>query len=321
MYRDGREQEIFDYSISRISPARPTTSACLRIFVITPDDRESSFNIFVYSDGYEDSFYITLSDRSLYDNYYKIGAKLEVIIKFCSAENVIEKVYSSQKGKFDVEGWDSSTLGEKEAIITYHSPIGDFKANYKYIVIPKYIAPYCSIVFNEGYAYDKRYGLQEGTYKVIHTDTVGRTYEITDYEVKYMYDSYLYPKLTYINPATGKKESYSDDKLIIDKYVATCSNLQAEKLESGDIKISLDCENYPKEGDIVFYFSYLAKAEDGGQERQTIESTTPEVIIPADMLSPLITDNATFKAWVCLFYDNGKKNYRVFDESVTIPVK
>lgn len=326
VYKDGREEEVFDYFVSRFPPSRQITSMGLKVRFVTPDNKEYFHYVFAYSEGYEDSFYITLSEnRSLYDNYYKIGAKLEVKIKFCSAENVIEEVRTTNSyflgKKFDVEGWDSSTLGEKEAIITYHSPIGDFKANYKYIVIPKYIAPYCSIVFNEGYAYDKRYGLQEGTYKVIHTDAVGRTYEITDYEVKYIGDDYLRPKLTYIDPATGSKKSYSDSYLKIDKYVATCSNLQAEKLENGDIKVSLDCENYPKEGDIVFYFSYLAKAEDGGQERQTIESTTPEVIIPADMLSPLITDNATFSAWVCLFYDNGKRNYRVFNKSVTIQVK
>lgn len=300
-YNDGRKEEIFDYDITRFLPSTPTTSEQLKIYIVYPNGHWNTRDLYVYSDGYEDSFYITLKDiRNVYDNYYSVGtSKPSMQIDFASAKQsqiyyfTITPNSNISPETITIDGWDTSTPGEKEAIIIFHSPIGDFKATYKYIVIPKYLEDSCSIVFNdEDYTYDKRYGLIDGTYKVIHTDKVGRTYEITDYTVTYPSNvtGYGVPTISYMHPHPKANVDSSNPRPL--KYipkmnvVGACENLQAVILDDGNIKISADCLYYPKNGTMLFKIGYPAEKSKYGTTIKYIDASTPEAIISPDMLRP-----------------------------------
>lgn len=330
-YKDGRKEEIFDYDITRYLPSRPTTSACLPVRVIYPNGNGLTVKLCAYSEGYEDSFFINLKDTRIeYDNYYSVGtAKPSVQIDFASAEqSQIEYVTTNSNSsydtvKWDIEGWDTSTPGEKEATIIYHSPIGDLKATYKYVVIPEYLERTCSIVFNdENAGYDKRYGLIDGTYKVFHTDKVGRTYEITDYTITYPTNvtGYGTPKISYWNPDPRVYSDSSNPRM--DTYYPTmkmvgeCANLKAETLENGDIKITLDCLIYPENGSMRFKVGYPAeKGSSGGSKMEYIYSETPEIIISPDMIRPDFT-TTFFYVYADIIDDETGKEYRTFSGEI-----
>ncbi len=330
-YKDGRKEEIFDYSVTRYLPSRPTTSAYLPIYVAYPNGNGLTVKLFVYSEGYEDSFFINLTDtRKEYDNYYSVGtAKPSVQIDFASAEqSQIDYVSTNSNSSYDIkewdiEGWDTSTPGEKEATIIYHSPIGDLKTTYKYVVIPEYLARTCTIVFNdENTGYDRRYGLIDGTYKVFHTDKVGRTYEITDYTVTYPTSTTGYgkPKISYWNPDPRVNSDSSNPSMDtyypVMKIVGDCANLKAETLENGDIKITLDCLLYPENGTMRFRVGYPAeKSNYGGTAYKYIDSQTPEIIISPDMLRPDF-NKATFYVYADIIDDETGKEYRTYSGEI-----
>lgn len=333
VYKDGREEETNDYSVTRYLPSRPTTSALLRVYFSLPNRNGVYRNIYVYSEGYEDSFFINLKDtRKEYDNYYSVGSKKpSVQINFASAEQsqmYYCTTYDSDNDElWSIEGWDTSTPGEKEAIITYHSPIGDLKATYKYIVIPEYNKGYtCTVEFNDGGAYDIRYGLIDGTYKVIHTDKVGRTYEITDYTVSYANNwDKNQPKITYMNPDPAVNANSSnpspDTYYPIMKFAGKCENLTAEILENGDIKLSMDCPYYPENGTMKFKFGYPAeKSQYGGSTMKYIETDKPEIIISPDMLRPNI-NRPTFYAQSIIVDNETGEEHRFSWMTIAVSLK
>ncbi|MGN0568977.1 MAG: bacterial Ig-like domain-containing protein [Candidatus Fimenecus sp.] len=322
VYKDGREEEFFDYDIRRVLPSAPITSGRLYI-PITCKGYSFGAYVYVYSDGYEDSFYITAEDtRNAYDNYYSVGTKKPFVrIKFSSASQEIiydvRTTNNNQLDEWDIEGWDTSTPGEKEAVITLHTPIGDFKTTYKYIVISEYNKDYtCSVVFNDGGAYDCRYGLIDGTYKVIHTDLVGRTYEVTDYTVTYSNNN---PIISYINPnsAVDSSNPTPDRYKPIMKTVGKCENIQAVRLEDGNIKISFDCPYYPKNGTMLFKIGYPAEKTNRGIRYEYINSSTPEVIISPEMLCPGM-DVATFYVYAYIVDDETGKEYRTYTNTINL---
>lgn len=331
-YSDGRKEEVFDYDIIRYLPSRPTTSACLPIHITYPNEKGSTYvNVYVYSEGYEDSFYITARDyfRETYDNFYAVGIERpSMLVNFASAEQSQIQQFSIYPNDninpeaIEIQGWDTSTPGEKTATIIYHSPVGDLKTTYKYVVIPKYLEESCSIVFNdENYAYDCRYGLIDGTYKVYHTDKVGRIWEISDYTVTYPTNvtGYGVPTISYWHPhplANADSSNPRQEKFTPNmKIVGACENLQIEKLSNGDIKISLDCLYQPENGTMLFSFGYPAEKGQYGVKIKYIESATPEVIITRDMLQPDI-NTAFFYIRAYIVDDETGEKFGTYSERI-----
>lgn len=324
VYEDGRKEEIFDYAVARYSPARETTSEKLSIWVRYPTGGSFSKDVYVYSDGYEDSFYVTLRDVNyVTQNYYKIGLDTpNVYITFASAmQEDIDSFYTTtdnQGTKWDVEGWDTSTVGEKEAIITYHSPIGDYKIAYKYIVIPEYYKPSCEIVFNEeSYAYDVRDGFVDGAYKVIYTDKIGRIHEMTDYTFTYEEKSNMPKTVSIKNPYTGNTEKY---EVKLEKVVGKFENPQVTLLEDGGFKVAVDCQYPPENGTMIYKITYKTK---GGIRvvTRTVETSSLETIFEESLYFKDGFSNVTIVAYI---HDNDESIYsqhKVCSATISVPIE
>ncbi len=324
VYEDGRKEEIFDYVVARFSPARETTSEKLRIWIKYPTGGVFSKNVYVYSDGYEDSFYVTLRNVDyVSQNYYKIGINTpNVYLTFASAmQEDIDSFYTTtdnQGTKWDIEGWDTSTTGEKDAIITYHSPIGDYKIAYKYIVIPEYFKPSCSIVFNdENYAYDMRDGFVDGTYKVIYTDKIGRTHEMTDYTFTYEEKSKMPTTVSIKNPYTGNTEKYDVN---LEKVVGKFENPQVSKLEDGSYKVTIDCQYPPETGTMIYEITYRTKVGIRVMTR-TIETSSLETIIDESLY---FTDGVSAIKITAYIHNDGDHvalRHKVCDTTISVPIE
>lgn len=325
-YEDGRKEEIFDYTVARFSPARETTSERLNIWVRYPTGGSFSKNVYVYSDGYEDSFYVTATDyRYELQNYYEIGAGVPAVeIIFSSAmQEELDSVYTYltdpyYREKWDIEGWNTSTPGEKEAIITYHSPIGDYKIAYKYIVIPEYVESSCSIVFNdENYVYDVRNGFISGTYKVVYTDKTGKTHEITDYLLYYENNSKIPATVSIKNPYTGYKQEY-DIKL--EKFAGRFENPQILQLEDGGFKVIIDCLYPPENGTMIYKITYRTK---GGIRvmTRTIETSSLETIIDESLY---FTDGVSAIKITAYIHNNGDSSlikHKVCETTINVSLE
>ena len=324
VYEDGRQEEIFDYAVARYSPARETTSEKLSIWVRYPTGGFFSKDVYVYSDGYEDSFYVTLRDVNyVTQNYYRIGLDTpNVYLTFASAmQEDIDSFYTTthnQGTKWDIEGWDTSTVGEKEAIITYHSPIGDYKIAYKYIVIPEYYKPSCEIVFNdENYIYDVRNGLVKDTYKVIYTDKIGRTHEMTDYLIYYEENRNIPKTVSFKNPYTGNTEKYD---IKFDKIVGKFENPQVSKLEDGTYKITIDCQYPPENGTMIYEITYRTKPGMRVMTR-TIETSSFETIIDESLY---FKDGVSAIKITAYIHNNGDSSlirHKVCDTTINVPLE
>lgn len=324
VYEDGRKEEIFDYAVARYSPARETTSEKLSIWVRYPTGGSFSKDVYVYSDGYEDSFYVTLRDNNyVTQNYYSIGLENpNVYITFASAmQEDIDSFYTitDNKGRqWDIEGWDTSTVGEKEAIITYHSPIGDYKIAYKYIVIPEYYKPSCEIVFNdENYIYDVRNGLVKDTYKVIYTDKIGRTHEMTDYLIYYEENRNMPKTVSIKNPYTNYTEKY-DIKL--DRIVGKFENPQVSKLEDGNYKVTIDCPYPPENGTMIYKITYKTKPGMRVMTR-TIETSSLETIIDESLYFKDGVSEIKIVAYIHNDGDNIALRRKVCDTTISVPIE
>ncbi len=323
-YEDGRKEEIYDYSVARFSPARETTSEKLTIWVRYPTGGVFSKDVYVYSDGYEDSFYVTLRDNNyVTQNYYSIGLENpNVYLTFASAmQEDIDSFYTTtdnQGMKWDIEGWDTSTVGEKEAIITYHSPIGDYKIAYKYIVIPEYYKPSCEIVFNdENYIYDVRNGLVDGTYKVIYTDKIGRTHEMTDYLIYYEENRNIPKTVSIKNPYTNYTEKY-DIKL--DRIVGKFENPQVSKLEDGNYKVTIDCQYPPENGTMIYEITYRTKPGIRVMTR-TIETSSLETIIDESLYFKDGVSAIKIVAYIHNDGDHVALRRKVCDTTISVPIE
>lgn len=324
VYEDGRKEEIFDYAIARFSPARETTSEKLNIWVRYPTGGTFIKYVYVYSDGYEDSFYATLRDNNyVTQNYYSIGLENpNVYITFASAmQEDIDSFYTTTDNKgrsWDIEGWDTSTVGEKEAIITYHSPIGDYKIAYKYIVIPEYYKPSCEIVFNdENYVYDVRDGLVKDTYKVIYTDKIGRTHEMTDYTITYEENRKMPKTVSIKNPYTNYTEKYD---VQFDKIAGKFENPQVTVLEDGGFKVALDCQYPPENGTMIYEITYKTKPGMRVMTR-TIETSSLETIFEENLYFKDGFSNVTIVAYI---HDNDESTYlrhEVCSVTISVPLE
>ena len=324
VYEDGRKEEIFDYAIARFSPARETTSEKLNIWVRYPTGGTFIKYVYVYSDGYEDSFYATLRDNNyVTQNYYSIGLENpNVYITFASAmQEDIDSFYTTTDNKgrsWDIEGWDTSTVGEKEAIITYHSPIGDYKIAYKYIVIPEYYKPSCEIVFNdENYVYDVRDGLVKDTYKVIYTDKIGRTHEMTDYTITYEENRKMPKTVSIKNPYTNYTEKYD---VQYDKIAGKFENPQVTVLEDGGFKVALDCQYPPENGTMIYKITYKTKPGMRVMTR-TIETSSLETIFEENLYFKDGFSNVTIVAYI---HDNDESTYlrhEVCSVTISVPLE
>jgi len=324
VYEDGRKEEIFDYTVARFSPARETTSEKLRIWIKYPTGGVFSKNVYVYSDGYENSFYATLRDNNyVTQNYYSIGIENpNVYITFASAmQEDIDSFYTTTDNrgrKWDIEGWDTSTVGEKEAIITYHSPIGDYKIAYKYIVIPEYYKPSCEIVFNdENYIYDVRNGLVDGAYKVIYTDKIGRTHEMADYTFTYEEKSNIPKAVSIKNPYTNYTEKY-DIKL--DRIVGKFENPQVTKLEDGSYKVIIDCQYPPENGTMIYEITYRTKPGIRVMTR-TIETSSFETIIDESLYFKDGVSEIKIVAYIHNDGDHIALRRKVCDTTISVPIE
>ena len=324
VYEDGRQEEIFDYAVARYSPARETTSEKLSIWVRYPTGGFFSKDVYVYSDGYEDSFYATLRDNNyVTQNYYSIGIENpNVYITFASAmQEDIDSFYTTTDNrgrKWDIEGWDTSTVGEKEAIITYHSPIGDYKIAYKYIVIPEYYKPSCEIVFNdENYIYDVRNGLVKDTYKVIYTDKIGRTHEMTDYLIYYEENRNMPKTISIKNPYTGNTEKYD---IKFDKIVGKFENPQVSKLEDGSYKVIIDCQYPPENGTMIYKITYNTKVGMRIMTR-TIETSSLETIIDESLYFEKGKSDIRITAYIHNDGDSSVIRHKVCYTAINVPLE
>ncbi len=280
VYEDGRQEEVFDYYISRYSPSSATTSARLRIYMRSADWKSEIWkDIYVYSDGYEDSFYITVEDNRIkeYENVYLIGAKnpsLDIYLNTATTKEMCAD--TDRDGKWSVEGWDTSTTGEKEAVITYHGPFGDLKTTYKYVVWDEYLEPKTEVILDDSITYyDFTVGFEEDQIKVFHINRIGKYEEIEDYDIRYypthIYVSYRYPKYQTLFSTT-----YSIPENI--PIVGTCENITTEVLNNNDIRVTVDSPYPPANG----YELYTVTVFDENMKKIChVQSKVPDITINA----------------------------------------
>ncbi len=286
VYKDGREEEIFDYNITRFLPSKPTTSGRLQVFIDYPTGKGGTwYYVYVYSEGYEDSFFITLNDYDEeHENYYLVGSsRPNIRIDFSSVEEQMNYVftrYDDDDDIWDVEGWDTSTPGEKEAIITYHSPIGDIKATYQYVVVEKYEESNINISFNKPLEiYDITTGFEDGSYSVIYKDSIGKEHIITEYDIEYEFD---YVICTFKNPKDPNATKPLKYKWEISENVkvsGTIENLDIEWLDDGKVKVTINCPIQPKNGYVQYQVYIRMKYGNWSNVISLDIATTDNVII------------------------------------------
>ncbi len=283
VYKDGRKEEVFDYYISRYLPSNEITSSRLRIYMRSADWKQETWkDVYVYSEGYEDSFYITLKDNRIkeYENVYLIGAQspsLDIYFNTATTEERCAVTSSSSyDGVWSVEGWDTSTTGEKEATIIYHSSMGDFKTTYKYIVWENYLEPKTEVILDNSIDYyDFTIGFSEDEIKIFHINKIGKAEEIEDYDIRYyptyIYVSYRYPKYQTLYSTTY----YIPENITL---VGTCENISIEILNNKDIYVTADSQ-YPPANGYEIYTLYIF--DENGKKIGNINTKTPNFTVSA----------------------------------------
>ena len=321
VYKDGRKEETNDYSITRYLPSRPTTSGCLRAWIDYPNGNGYFFDIYVYSEGYEDSFFITLNNYdSEHENYYLVGAsRPNIRIDFNSAEKRIDYVftrYDDDDDIWDVEGWDTSTPGEKEAIITYHSPIGDMKATYKYVVVEEYEKCNINISFNKPFEiYDITTGFEDGSYSVIYKDSIGKEHTITEYDIEYELD---YVICTFKNPKDTNATKQLKYKWEIPenvKVAGVVENLDIEWLDDGRVKVTIDCPVQPQNG-YVQHKVYIRINNPYGFSNMlgcVITTTENEIIFDPEKDFPAQSGRVAFNIRTNIVFNDSERTVETLD--------
>ncbi len=320
VYKDGRKEETNDYSVTRYLPSRPTTSACLLVYFQFPDGNANRRNIYVYNEGYEDSFFITLNEYDKeHENYYLVGAsRPNIRIDFSSAGGLIDYLYTRYDDDddiWDVEGWDTSTPGEKEAIITYHSPIGDMKATYKYVVVEKYEKCDINISFNKPFEiYDITTGFEDCSYSVIYKDSIGKEHIITEYDIAYELD---YVICTFKNPKDPNATEPLKYKWEIPenvKVAGAVENLDIEWLDDGRVKATINCPIQPKNGYIQYKVYIRIKYGNWSNVISCDIATTDNVIIfdPEKNL-PAQSGKVAFNIRTNIVFNDSERTVETFD--------
>lgn len=265
IYEDGRREEINNYRVDRYLPSRNIQSDIIWIRVYLPDDTKEYFTVYAYTDGYEDSWYIqTKRNNQTYDPNTDISKTNNSII-LCSAES--EETYISikelQTDEYTIEGWDTTVPGTYTATVTLHHEIlGDLKTTFDYTV--DYYTPKMEVVFDS--YYDPRYEYTNENFKVIYTDSMNQTYEITDYEYYIKKDSiiatwnlyieYSDPYKIYIDPST-KEEKIWRFKLPL---APACNGITAERNQKGEIVLSI-LNDLPDDENIKYVVRYQFYSE------------------------------------------------------------
>lgn len=154
------------------------------------------------------------------------------------------------------------------------------KATYKYVVIPEYNTNPIQLTFTNGQeAYDVRYGFIDGTYEIKFIDKVGRFYDLTDYTISYNKSiwsngQYFIPVLNYTSPVDNKKYKFYFDKT---ERVREVKSVSAQRLENGDVKITVETLYTPQNGYLKYRF-YIC----GKYVYADTDSNIAEVVIPKD---------------------------------------
>lgn len=281
IYEDGRREEISDYRVDRYLPSHNIQSDILYISVYLPDNSKECFKVYAYTDGYEDSWYIkTDKNNQTYKPNTDIS-KTNNKIWFVSADGdeYSVSIKELQTDEYTVEGWDTTVPGTHTATVTLHHKIlGDLKTTFNYTV--DYYTPKMDVVFDS--YYDPRYEYNNEKFKVIYTDSMNQTYEITDYEYYIKQDSiiatwHLYIKYSdpyniYIDPST-KEEKIWRFKLPL---TSACNGITAERNQKDEVVLSVLNDLPDDNVKYVFQYSlYNGNTKVGyGEQSSNSKSTT-----------------------------------------------
>ena len=190
------------------------------------------------------------------------------------------------------------------------------KTTYKYVVIPEYIDPYCSVVFTDDKPYDTRQKLEGREYKVYHIDIVGRAHEITNYEI-FGYSEFKIPFISYIAPGKQIKESYEAH---IDKIVGAFENPQVSKLEDGTYKVTIDCQYPPENGTMIYKITYNTKVGMRIMTR-TIETSSLETIIDESLYFEKGKSDIRITAYIHNDGDSSVIRHKVCYTAINVPLE
>lgn len=265
VYDDGTREEINNYRVDRHLPSRNIQSDIIWIRVYLPDDTKEYFTVYAYTEGYEDSWYIqTEKNNQTYKPNTDISKTNNSIILFSAEEDETRiSIKELQTDEYTIEGWDTTVPGTYTATVTLHHKIlGDLKTTFNYTV--DYYTPKMEVVFDS--YYDPRYEYTNENFKVIYTDSMNETYEITDYEYYIKQDAriatwILYikhsdPYKIYIDPST-KEEKVWYFKLPL---APACNGITAERNQKGEIVLSI-LNDIPDDENIKYVVQYQFYSE------------------------------------------------------------
>lgn len=291
LYRDGTSEQIDNYFVYMDKNNFESSSAKLTFdiyvsSIFAKDPKLGTYvgsrALYVYSEGYEDSFYITVEDNRYkeYENIYLADAKKPYLDIYFNTATTKEKCANTNSSSYDnlwsVDGWDTSTPGEYEATITYHSPIGDFKTTYKYIVWDEYLEPKTELILDDSIThYDYTVGFEKNSIKILHTNRTGKTEEIENYSIRY-YPTYV--DISYRYPEYQELFQKQFDISEMMPTVGTCENITVEVLNNNDIHITADSPYPPANGKAYYFITIF---DETGKQVCKFNSTTPDFTVSA----------------------------------------
>lgn len=260
VYDDGTREEINNYRVDRHLPSRNIQSDIIWIRVYLPDNTKEYFTVYAYTEGYENSWYIqTKMNNQTYKPNTDISNTNNSIILYSAEEDETRiSIKELETDEYTIEGWDTTVPGTHTATVTLHHEIlGDLKTTFNYTV--DYYTPKMEVVFDS--YYDPRYEYTNENFKVIYTDSMNETYEITDYEYYIKQDSiiatwnlyihYSDPYKIYIDPST-KEEKVWRFKLPL---TPACNGVTAKINPNGKIEMSI-LNDLPDDGSIKYVVRY-----------------------------------------------------------------
>lgn len=280
IYEDGRREETSNYRVDRYLPSHNIQSDLLYISVYLPNDKTYTYTVYAYTDGYEKSWYIkTEKNNQTYDPNTDISkTNNRIWLVSARGEEYSVPIKDLQTDEYTIEGWDTTVPGTYTATTTLHHEIlGDLKTTFNYTI--NYYTPKMEIVYDS--YYDPRYEYTNENFKVIYTDSMNQTYEITDYEYYIKQDSriatwllyihYSDPYKIYIDPST-KEEKVWYFKLPL---APACNGITAERNQKGEIVLSI-LNDIPDDENIKYVVQYQFYSENKqlGYRDETSHSKT-----------------------------------------------